>query len=174
MAPCTTGDTTRMSIVVMGVSGSGKSVVGYALAQKIGLEFIDADDLHPATNKEKMSSGIPLTDDDRWPWLDKVGEAISNKEVVIACSALKKVYRDRIRSHAPSATFILLETPRGELEARIRIRQEQDGHFMPASLLDSQLGTLESLGPTERGSTIANQGSLTAVIEAAAKVVGRE
>lgn len=163
-----------MSIVVMGVSGSGKSVVGYALAQKISVGFIDADDLHPESNKEKMASGTPLTDEDRWPWLDKVGEAIANKDVVIACSALKKIYRDRIRSHAPSATFILLQTPREELEERIRIRQEQEGHFMPAALLDSQLDTLEPLAPAERGQAIANQGSLASVVEAAARLVGRE
>ena len=174
MELCTIGDTTRMSVVVMGVSGSGKSVVGYTLAQKFGVEFIDADDLHPIANKEKMASGTPLSDEDRWPWLDKVGEAIANREVVIACSALKKIYRDRIRTQAPDATFILLQTPRAELEERIRIRQEQEGHFMPATLLDSQLDTLEPLGPTERGRAIANQGSLTAVIEEAARLIGRE
>jgi len=163
-----------MSVVVMGVSGSGKSVVGYALAQKLGLEFIDSDDLHPIGNKEKMALGTPLTDEDRWPWLDKVGEAIKGREVIIACSALKKSYRDRIRSQAPETTFVLLQTPREELEVRVAARQVNEGHFMPPTLLDSQLETLEPLGPTERGFTLKNEGALPGVIDEAARLIGRE
>jgi carbohydrate kinase (thermoresistant glucokinase family) len=175
MALCTIGDSQLMSVVVMGVSGSGKSVVGYALAEKLSFRFIDSDDLHPQSNREKMAAGIALTDEDRWPWLEKVGDALAaDKDLVIACSALKRIYRDRIRSRAPKATFVLLETPREELERRIERRQIEEGHFMPVSLLDSQLEILEPLGPTERGFSLTNQGKLPAVIDTAVRLIGRE
>jgi len=138
-----------MKLVVMGVSGCGKSSVGELLAQKIGAVFIDGDDLHPASNKEKMSSGIPLNDDDRWPWLEAVGTTLENTEnIVVACSALKKIYRDRILAQAPATRFIHLHGSKELLLSRLGNRTS---HFMPSTLLDSQLQTLEMMEPSEPG-----------------------
>jgi gluconokinase len=142
-------------LVVMGVSGSGKSTVGSALAAELGVPFVDADDLHPVANVEKMASGIPLTDDDRWPWLRLVGERLSGAGttgMVVACSALKRAYRDAIRAEAPGVRFVFLDASRALLEARVANRPT---HFMPASLLDSQLASLEPLAPDEPGITVA-------------------
>jgi gluconokinase len=141
----------RPQIVVMGPSGSGKSTVGERLASQLGLPFIDADDLHPITNVDKMAAGQPLTDDDRWPWLRRVGEAMAEAAptgVVVACSALKRSYRDAIRREAPGARFVELHGTRALLASRLGARE---GHFMPASLLDSQLATLEPLAGDEEG-----------------------
>jgi carbohydrate kinase (thermoresistant glucokinase family) len=152
-------------IVVMGVSGAGKSTVAAALAQRIGGVYVDADDLHPAANVHKMASGIPLTDEDRAPWLDAVGKAlrssVGGRPVIVACSALKRKYRERIRAEAPRAFFVLLTGTRDELERRLRARK---GHFMPASLLDSQLATLEPLASAERGATVNIHGDPAAVV----------
>ena len=134
-------------IVVMGVSGCGKSSVGIALAEALGARFIDGDDLHPEANKAKMGAGIPLDDSDRWPWLDLVGQALT-PNTVIACSALKRVYRDRIRTAAPGTFFVHLDGSRDILERRLGART---GHFMPATLLDSQLAILEPLEFDEPG-----------------------
>lgn len=136
-------------IVVMGPSGSGKSTVGLALAESIGARFIDADDLHPITNVDKMAAGIPLGDDDRMPWLGVVGEALqADDRIVIACSALRRLYREAISAKAPDAFFAELMVDRADLEKRMRDRAD---HFMPAALLDSQLQTLEPLGADEHG-----------------------
>lgn len=137
-------------IVIMGVSGSGKSSVGEALAQSLGLPFVDADDLHPQSNVDRMAAGIPLTDADRWPWLDRVGETLAEASMglVIACSALRRVYRDRIAQHAPDVQFVLLHGTRELLQERIGSREN---HFMPTTLLDSQLATLEPLETGEPG-----------------------
>lgn len=136
-------------IVVMGPSGSGKSTVGRALAERLDIPFVDADDLHPRANVEKMAAGIPLDDDDRMPWLELVGGALNGAdEIVIACSALKRVYRDAIRSQAPDAFFAELSVSRAALEARVRSRGD---HFMPASLVESQLQTWEPLEVDEDG-----------------------
>lgn len=135
--------------VVMGVSGCGKSSVGRAVAAAIGARFIDGDDLHPAQNLARMARGEALTDADRAPWLDLVGTALgaAPPPVVIACSALRRAYRDRIaaRSGAP-VTYLFLSGSRTVIEARMRARS---GHFMPPSLLDSQFATLEPPGPDE-------------------------
>jgi carbohydrate kinase (thermoresistant glucokinase family) len=149
-----------MRMVVMGVSGCGKSSVGIALARALGARFIDGDDLHPLANKTKMAAGIPLDDDDRWPWLDLVGseladdclESIDGSEgftgTVIACSALKRKYRERILAAAPGTVFVHLDGPKELLAERMGSRGD---HFMPLALLDSQLKTLEPLGSDEPG-----------------------
>jgi len=135
----------------MGVSGSGKTLIGSLLAEQLDLRFVDADDLHPESNVAKMASGVPLDDEDRWPWLALVGErlaAASATGLVVACSALKRSYRDAIRDRAPAAHFILLHGSRELLAERLARRS---GHFMPESLLDSQLATLEPLANDESG-----------------------
>ena len=130
-------------IVVMGVSGSGKSTVGMALAERLGLAFIEGDLLHPAENVAKMSGGTPLTDEDRWPWLDRITAKLLEAEngAVASCSALKKVYRDRLRAGVGSSLrFLYLEGNDNLLALRMTSRK---GHFMKAGMLASQLATLE-------------------------------
>lgn len=142
-------------VVLIGVSGSGKTLIGTMLARALGVPFADADDLHPAANVRKMATGHPLDDEDRWPWLRKVGVALVDAEatgLVMACSALKRSYRDLLTAAAPRAEFVLLDGPRALLEERLSHRQ---GHFMPSDLLDSQLATLERLQPDEPGFTVS-------------------
>lgn len=128
-------------VVLMGVSGSGKTSVGRAAAQIAGVRFIDADALHPPANVAKMAAGQPLDDRDRAPWLDAVASVlVTDAPCIVACSALRAAYRDRLRADAPHAHFALLELDRLTLESRVSARE---GHFMPAALLDSQLATLE-------------------------------
>ena len=141
----------RVQVVVMGVSGSGKTTVGERLAAQLGVPFVDGDALHPPANVAKMASGVPLTDDDRAPWLRIVGQAVAGTApdgVVVACSALKRSYRDLIRAEAPGTLFAELDGTRELLAARMSARP---GHFMPVSLLDSQLATLEPLQQDEDG-----------------------
>ena len=137
-------------VVVMGVSGSGKTTVGAALADALGLRFVDGDALHPAANVAKMAAGIPLDDADRAPWLDAVGAVLADGPVVVACSALKRAYRDRLRAAAPGLQLVFLDGDRALLASRMTARP---GHFMPASLLDSQLATLERPEPDEHALT---------------------
>lgn len=141
-------------IVVMGPSGSGKSVVGAVLATRLDVPFVDADDLHPDENVAKMAAGTPLTDEDRGPWLDIVAQTLRDAAggAVVACSALARRYRDRIRAGAPDAVFVELEVTPEELARRMSSRE----HFMPSSLLASQLAALEPLEPDERGVVVAN------------------
>lgn len=141
-------------VVVMGVSGCGKSTVGALLAAALDVPFVDADGLHPAANIAKMRAGTPLTDEDRWPWLDAVAGVLGagDRGVVVACSALRRPYRDLLRRGAPGATFLHLDGGKDVLAARMAAR---DGHFMPPGLLDSQLATLEPLGADEDGLVLA-------------------
>lgn len=138
---------TATAIIVMGVSGAGKSSIGERLAEKLHSAFVEGDRLHPAANVEKMAKGIPLTDEDRWPWLDRIGEELAsalsrNETLVLSCSALKKSYRERLRTAAGGELFfVFLKGSPELLEVRMG---ERKGHFMPASLLKSQLATLES------------------------------
>jgi gluconokinase len=135
-----------VAIVVMGVSGCGKTSVGEAIARHFGTTFIEGDGLHPEANIAKMSAGIALTDEDRFPWLDRIGAEIAGatargERIVISCSALRKTYRDRVRAFAGGRlTFIFLRGSEELLAGRMRAR---NGHFMPPSLLKSQLATLE-------------------------------
>ncbi|HEY5303420.1 MAG TPA: gluconokinase [Acidimicrobiales bacterium] len=144
------------TIIVLGVSGSGKTTVGRELAEHLGYEFSDADDLHSAANIEKMASGHPLTDDDRLPWLNTVGQHVVDTErqargIVVACSALKRCYRDILRHYDPASFFVHLDGSFELISSRIAARTH---HFMPPSLLSSQFATLEVLGSDELGVTI--------------------
>ena len=129
-------------LVIMGVSGCGKSSVGARLAARLGLNYRDGDDLHPPENVAKMRAGMPLTDGDRWPWLDRVGQVLlAEAPVIVGCSALKRAYRDRIRTAAGGpVTFVNLAGSQEVIAARMALRQ---GHYMPLSLLDSQFAALE-------------------------------
>ncbi|WP_137177455.1 gluconokinase [Roseomonas sp. AR75] len=136
-------------VVVMGVTGAGKSTVGTKLAERLGVPFRDADDFHPPSNIAKMSAGQPLTDDDRWPWLDAIGAHLAAHRAagcVVTCSALKRAYRDRLRTAAPGLRFVHLHGDVALVAARQAARQ---GHFMPASLVPSQFATLETPTPDE-------------------------
>ena len=142
---------TATHLVVMGVSGCGKSTVGALLAAQESAGFLDGDSLHPQTNIDKMAAGIPLDDADREPWLREIGArfaAAGEQPLVIACSALKRSYRDLIRSAAPDVRFIHLHGTQELLQSRMTARP---GHFMPPALLRSQLQTLQGLGPAESG-----------------------
>jgi carbohydrate kinase (thermoresistant glucokinase family) len=155
----------------MGVSGSGKSTVGEALAAELGVPFLDSDSLHPLTNVDKMAAGIPLTDDDRWPWLRAVGNALARADdtgLVIACSALKRSYRNMIRSEEPSSLFVYLTGSRELLAERLSKRED---HFMPPSLLDSQLATLEPLGQDEMGVVVDIADAPKAIANSAASAI---
>ena len=142
------------ALVVMGVSGAGKSTIARRLAAELGWDFAEGDDLHPAANVIKMAAGEPLTDADRAPWLERVAgwidaEIAAGRHGVITCSALKRAYRDRLRR--PQVVFVYLQVPRAELERRLAGRT---GHYMPASLLDSQLDALEPPGEDEAAFTV--------------------
>ena len=133
-------------ILVMGVSGSGKSSFGAALAEALHLPFADADAFHPPANITKMQAGTPLTDADRWPWLDALGAWLAAQPGVVACSALKRAYRDRLRAAAPGLRLVYLEGAPALIAARQAARP---GHFMPPSLMASQFATLEPPTPDE-------------------------
>lgn len=135
-------------IVIMGVSGCGKSSVGAALSDRLGISYRDGDDLHPAENVDKMRAGVPLTDADRWPWLDRVAEVLAAEApVIVGCSALRRAYRDRIRAGAGGPVqFVHLSGSRDLIAGRMAARA---GHYMPLSLLDSQFAVLEPPGPDE-------------------------
>lgn len=141
-------------LVVMGVSGSGKSTVARLLVDRLGWDFAEGDDMHPQANRDKMTAGRPLSDEDRWPWLDRIAEWIhghldAGRPGIVTCSALRRVYRDRLR--APGVVFVHLNGRHELLADRIGQRQ---GHFMPPSLLQSQFDTLEPPGADEAALTV--------------------
>lgn len=142
-----------LRLVIMGVAGSGKSSVGEGVAAHLGASYMDGDDLHPKANIDKMATGSPLNDADRAPWLDTVGETLRKLRgpALIGCSALKRSYRDRIRVACPDAEFVHLVGGRALIEGRMAART---GHFMPVSLLDSQIAILEPLQRGEAGFSV--------------------
>lgn len=161
--------TTFPPIVVMGVSGCGKSTVGSLLAQRLGLVFIDGDDLHPAANKQKMGAGIPLNDEDRRPWLAEIGRTLSGgggdgTSVIVACSALKRRYRDQLRAEAGDVLFLHLDGDPETLSSRVAARQHE---FMPAAMLTSQLAALEPLDGEEAHVLLDIRKSPTLLVEQA-------
>jgi gluconokinase len=164
------------SIVVMGVSGSGKTSAALELTRQLGWEYIEGDDLHPEANVAKMAAGHPLDDDDRWPWLRRIAEVIGEHEasgtsLVLTCSALKRSYRDLLREGHPSVWFAHMQVSQQVLADRLAKRK---GHYMPPSLLDSQLATLEPLGDDEPGDAIAGDGPLEQSVAELLTDLGRE
>lgn len=152
-------------VVVMGVAGCGKSVVGRGIAAALTRPFIDADDLHPRTNIDKMRRGESLNDINRAPWLDTIGAAlVADPAAVVACSALKRTYRDHLRSCAPRLMIVHLAGPRALIAERMADRVD---HFMPLSLLDDQLATLQPLEPDEVGTTVSIDGPIETVVRRA-------
>ncbi|MGH3359268.1 MAG: gluconokinase [Nocardioidaceae bacterium] len=153
-------------VVVMGVSASGKTTVGEKLARRCGVEYADADAFHPKANIAKMSSGVPLTDEDRWPWLRAIGEWLAARAGtggVVSCSALRRSYRDVLVDNAPTVRFLHLDGDPSVIRERIARRKD---HFMPPSLIDSQLETLEPLEADEPGRAIDLTKSPDAIVEA--------
>lgn len=158
---------TAVHVVVMGVSAVGKSSVALAVAERLGVPMRDADDLHPESNVAKMAAGTPLTDDDRWPWLDLVGESLASADggAVMACSALRRAYRDRLRAACPDVLFVHLT---GSPELLAERAAGRVGHFMPPALLASQLATLEPLEADEPGAAFDVAVSVAEIADAAA------
>ncbi|HEY7811813.1 MAG TPA: gluconokinase [Nakamurella sp.] len=164
------------TIVVMGVSGSGKTTVAATLVDRLGWEFAEGDDFHPAANVEKMRAGHSLDDDDRWPWLRSLAAWIGEHEragrnVVVTCSALKHRYRDLLCDGHPSVWFAHVTADPDLIRERI---EHRTGHYMPASLLDSQLATLEPLADDEPGARISGAGSPAAVVDELLAVLDAE
>ena len=146
---------TAPRLIIMGVSGCGKSTVGERLSQRLGLPFLEGDSLHPPHNVVLMAAGIPLTDADRVDWLDAIAQHLSalstDQGLIVSCSALKRSYRDRLRAAAPTLRFVHLTGDKQLLASRLGLRQ---GHYMPPTLLDSQLKTLEAPAPEEGAITL--------------------
>ncbi|MDQ1011740.1 gluconokinase [Streptomyces sp. V4I23] len=154
-------------VVVMGVAGTGKTTVGPLLAAALGVPYAEGDDFHPPANIAKMSAGTPLDDDDRRPWLDAIGAWAHERAGhggVVSSSALKRVYRDRLRAAAPGVVFLHLTGDRALIERRMT---ERKGHFMPTALLDSQFATLQPLGDDEAGVAVDVSGTPEEITERA-------
>ncbi|MFD3454084.1 gluconokinase [Streptomyces sp. NPDC058691] len=161
----------RPLVVVMGVSGSGKSTVGGLLAERLGVPYAEADDFHPPANIAKMSAGHPLDDEDRAPWLDAIAAWIAERGErggVVSCSALRRRYRDRLRKDAPGLFFLHLDGPEELIAARLAARMQ---HFMPAGLLHSQFEALEPLDPDEAGAVVTIEGGPQQITERALAVL---
>ena len=161
---------TRTAIVVMGVAGSGKTTVALQLASRLGCAFAEADDFHPASNVVKMSAGIPLTDEDRWPWLAEIKTWIDSHpgDAVLTCSALRRSYRDLLSEADSRVRFVHLDGTVEQLSSRLSARI---GHFMPASMLTSQLATLERLDPGEDGVVIDIDANPDVIVERAIRAL---
>ncbi|NTF40981.1 gluconokinase [Rhizobium rhizogenes] len=165
---------TPLALIVMGVSGSGKTSIGEGVAARLGVHFIEGDALHPAANVEKMSKGIPLTDEDRWPWLEKIGQEIAaslskGEGIAVSCSALKRTYRERLRAAAGGHLyFVYLD---GSKELLTKRMGERKGHFMPASLLESQLQTLEVPTGEPGVVTVDIDDTIDGIVEASIKAL---
>lgn len=162
------------AIIVMGVSGSGKTTIAEALAERLGFACEDADTYHPASNVAKMHSGIPLTDEDRWPWLRAIAQAIDRKAeastpVVIACSALKRAYREILAHGREDVRIVYLKGSRDLIARRLALRTD---HFMPASLLDSQFATIEEPLPAERVMTVDIDASVDEIVAQIVRQLG--
>ncbi|HSS67478.1 MAG TPA: gluconokinase [Nocardioidaceae bacterium] len=175
VSPIAPHDRSTRCVVVMGVAGSGKTAVGRMLADRLGWAFVDGDELHPPQNVEKMRAGVPLDDADRGPWLRAVSDWIvaqhrDDHACVVACSALKRPYRDQLRESGVGITFVHLDLPFDVAVARVSARS---GHFMPAELARSQFGALEPLGEDESGHTVDATGDLDSVVAKVADLVGR-
>ena len=172
--PSPTRAATPDHVVVMGVSGSGKTTVAKGISTVTGWEFAEGDAFHSDANVAKMRAGEPLTDEDRWPWLEAIGAWISAKEhagesAVITCSALRRAYRDVLCRDRPHVRFLHVTAPSEVIRSRMEHRA---GHYMPASLLPSQLATLEPLQPEEPGIVITNEGTAAAVLDRALSALG--
>jgi gluconokinase len=168
--------TATITVVVMGVSGSGKTSVAKRLVDILGWPFAEGDEFHPPANVEKMRSGTPLTDEDRWPWLAAVAEWIGEQagaghSAIVTCSALKRSYRDALRDGHPSVWFLHVHPSQQVLQRRVDARTD---HYMPASLLTSQLETLQPLADDEPGITIGGEGSPDEVAAAALDALRHE
>jgi gluconokinase len=161
------GEPSPTTIVVMGVSGSGKSTVAAELVKRLGWDFAEGDEFHPPANVAKMRAGQPLDDEDRWPWLRTLADWIGEHEragrsVVVTCSALKRSYRDLLRDGHPSVWFAHVTADAGLIRERM---ENRTGHYMPASLLDSQLDTLAPLQDDEPGGRVSGAGAPGAVVD---------
>jgi gluconokinase len=161
-------------VIVMGVSGSGKTTVAKGISTVMGWEFAEGDAFHSDANVEKMRRGEALTDGDRWPWLEAIGDWISDKEAagesaVVTCSALRRAYRDLLRRGRPHVRFLHLTAPADLIRDRM---EHRPGHYMPPSLLPSQIATLEPLGDDEPGISVTNEGTAAQVLERALDALG--
>lgn len=160
-------------LVVMGVAGTGKTTIGPLLAARLGVPYAEGDDFHPQANIAKMSAGTPLTDEDRGPWLDAIGQWAHDRAGlggVVSCSSLKRGYRDRLRAAAPGIVFVHLAGDRALIENRMAQRK---GHFMPTALLDSQFATLQPLAADEAGVEVNVAGDPAEITERAVAALER-
>lgn len=160
-------DASPCALIVMGVSGSGKTTIATALAQRLGWRYEDGDAFHPKANVEKMSHGHPLTDADRWPWLEAIADEIEGQRtaghpLVVACSALRRVYRDRLTRGRDDVRIVFLEGTKALIQSRIDARK---GHFMPPALLDSQFATLEVPGEDEHALRVSIDAPVETIID---------
>lgn len=168
------GTSTPDVVIVMGVSGSGKTSLAKALAVQMGWTFAEGDAFHPAANVEKMAAGHPLTDEDRWPWLQSIhdwirGEVDAGRSAVVTCSALRRVYRDLLRGDLPQVRFLHPVASFETIDARLQART---GHYMPASLLQSQFDTLEDLQDDEPGVVVSAEHSFPEMLREGFGVLG--
>ncbi|MBB5749469.1 gluconokinase [Micrococcus sp. TA1] len=161
-------------LVLMGISGSGKTTLAEGLATRLGRPYAEADRFHPPANIEKMAAGIPLTDEDRWPWLDTLRDWMDSQSgsggTIVTCSALKRAYRDLLRQASGRVVFLHVISDPAVITERMMHRP---GHFMPASLVPSQLATLEALGEDEDGMVLENSGTVDELVQRALDLVER-